>query len=47
MGPRAGLVENDDLDESVTMLLVITTVTECATANDFKILARLTINEWP
>ena len=28
-------------------ILRTTTVTECATANDFKILARLTINEWP
>lgn len=45
--PRAGLVENDVLDESVTTLLVITTATECPTANDFKILERPTINEWP
>ena len=28
-------------------ILHTTTATECATANDFKILERLTINEWP
>jgi len=45
VGPRAGLVENADLEESVTTLLVITTATECSTARAFKVLERFTIKE--
>jgi len=45
VGPRAGLVENEDFEESLTTLLVITTAIECSTAKDFKILERFTIKE--